>query len=74
MSELNVIEKALKYLNAANEETRKNNIEDRLDYYYDNYKDIIEDELKDQFTETNFDNIKLMIDDSINLVEYIYLE
>jgi hypothetical protein len=71
MSELTIIEKALKYLNAVNEETRKNDIEDRLDYYYDNFKDLIDDELEDQFQEDNYDNIKIMIDDSINLVEYI---
>lgn len=71
MEDLNVIEKALKYLNAANEETRKINIEKRLDYYYDNYKTLIEDELEDQFVKKNYENIKLMVDDSLNLVEYV---
>lgn len=66
-----IIKNALKYLHAANEETRKNNIEERLDYYYDNYKDRIDTEIKNIFTDKNYKNIKLMIDDSINLVEFI---
>lgn len=73
-NELNIIEKALKNLNAANEDTRKDTIEKRLDYLYDNYKDLITDEIEDQFVKNNFENIKLMIDDSINLAEYIINE
>ena len=67
----NVVKDALKYLNAANEESRKNDIEDRLDYYYDNYKTLIESELETQFVKENYTNIKVMVDDSINLVEYV---
>ena len=39
--------------------------------FYDNFKSIIEDELKLQFVAKNYTNMKKMIDDSINLVEYI---
>jgi hypothetical protein len=74
MSELNIIEKVLKHLNTVNEDTRKNNIEERLDYFYDNFKTLLDNELKDQFVADNYDNIKLMIDDSINLVEYVINE
>lgn len=74
MGKNNIVEKALRQLNAANESSRKNDIEERLDYYYDDFHSRIDTELESLFQENNYENIKLMIDDSINLVEYVVNE
>ena len=66
-----LIKKALQLISESKETTRKSDIEDRLDYYKDNFKDLIKDELKDQFQTDNYDNMKAMIDDSINLVQFV---
>lgn len=66
-----LVQEALQQLHVSSENTRKSDIEDRLDYYYDNYKHLIDSELSDQFVSQNYDNINLMIDDSINLVKYV---
>ncbi len=66
-----LVTKALQLLLESNESSRKSEIENRLDYYKDNFKDLIEAELKTQFVPENYKNMKKMIDDSINLVEFV---
>lgn len=56
----------------ANEDTaRKLNTQNRLNVYNDDFKTLIQSELARQFTEETFQNIKLMVDDSNNVLKRI---
>ena len=56
---------------SAAESNRKLDVEYRLDFLNDDFKDRIEYELKKQFCKETYEGIKLLIDDSINIVEYV---
>jgi hypothetical protein len=62
-----------KYKDTAEVE-RKQAIEERMYFYDDNFGNYIQQELKNLFVKENYNALKLQIDDSINIVEFIVNE
>lgn len=66
-----VIKDMFDKMKASAEETRKIDVQTRRYYLEDDFKHLITAELKNQFTKETYDAINLLVDDSINLVQFL---
>jgi len=74
MSSNDLVLQSLKQFKIDTTSQRNQDIEKRLNIYHDNYKQIIETEVNNQFTEETRDAIKQMVDDSLNVLKRVINE
>jgi hypothetical protein len=66
-----LISDVIESMKSAAEASRKLAVQTRRYYLDDDFKHLIIDELKTQFVKETYDSIKLLVDDSINIVQII---
>jgi hypothetical protein len=71
---MELIEESIRRAKADNDGIRKKHIENRIKILHDNFKELVENELREQFCEETFKLLKLYIDDSNNVFKRIINE